>query len=76
MAYLRCIAAFVDFRGGAVEMYNPGRLVDDKDSVIKGRESYFELVEVAAARHGGVEQATAAPGEKRSLAKKSASKKV
>ena len=69
MAYLRCIAAFVDFRDGAVELYNPGRLVDDSNPVIKGRESYFEPVEVAAARHAGVEQATAEPGEKRSVAR-------
>ena len=66
MAYLHCIAAFVDFRDGAVEMYNPGRLVNDSNPVVKGRESYFEPVEVAAARHAGVEQATAEPGEKRS----------
>ena len=78
MAYLRCIAAFVDFRDGAVELYNPGRLVDGANPVVKGRESYFEPVEVAAARHAGVEQATAAPGEKRSVgrpAKKAASEK-
>lgn len=40
-----------------------GDLVDSTDPVVKGRESLFELVEVAAART--VEQATAAPGEKR-----------
>jgi len=69
MAYLRCISAFVDFRNGAVESYNPGRLVRDNDPVIKGRESYFEPVEVAAARHAGVEQATAEPGRKRTRSK-------
>jgi hypothetical protein len=77
MAYLRCISAFVDFRNGAVESYNPGRLVNGNDPVVKGRESYFEPVEVAAARAAGVEQATAAPGEKRNVspvAKKTASK--
>jgi len=65
----RCIAGFVDFRGGYPEMYNPGRLVDDADPVIKGREGYFEPVEVAVARFAGVEQTTAAPGERRSRSK-------
>ena len=79
MAYLRCIAAFVDFRDGAVEMYNPGRLVDDSNPVVKGRESYFEPVEVAAARHAGVEQATAEPGGRRTrtrAAKKATAEEV
>jgi len=65
----RCIAGFVDFRGGYPEMFNPGRLVDDNDPVIKGREGYFEPVEVAVARYAGVEQTTAEPGEKRSRSK-------
>jgi hypothetical protein len=73
----RCIAAFVDFRDGNTELYNPGRLVDDRNPVVKGREMYFEPVEVAVARFAGVEQATAEPGEKRARtapAKKTAPK--
>ena len=74
MALLRCIAAFVDFRNGAVESYSPDRIVDASDPVVKGRESYFEPVEVTAARHRGVEAATAEPGAKRTRSKPASTK--
>lgn len=57
-----------------------GDLVDSSDPLYKGREAKFESVETAVqGRSATVEQATAAPGEKRSVSKppvkKSAAKK-
>ncbi len=76
MALLTVTEAFADFRSGHPEVYNPGRLVDEKDPVVKGREAHFEPAEAAASRVR-VESATAAPGERRtrSRASKPAAKK-
>lgn len=83
MAVFRVVEAFAmqDKASGAVRLFRPGDLVDAHDPVVRGRESLFEPVEetvrrsiesqVAQVVHGapGVEQATAAPGEKRSVSK-------
>jgi hypothetical protein len=45
-----------------------GDLVGDKDPVLKGREDLFEPVEEYLDRRSNIEQATAAPGERRSVA--------
>ncbi|QRZ05896.1 hypothetical protein [Mycolicibacterium austroafricanum] len=46
----------------------PGDLFDKTDPCVKGREHLFEPVEVnAERRRSTVEDASAAPGEKRSL---------
>jgi hypothetical protein len=46
-----------------------GEEVDPKDPIVKGRESLFTAPESAK-----VEQATAAPGEKRTVRKRTAKK--
>jgi hypothetical protein len=83
MAIKRCVAAFAASVDGTPRMYTVGQLVDASDPVIKGREGLFEDVEThmadkAARQAPRVEQATAEPGEKRSVArpvaKKTASK--
>jgi hypothetical protein len=82
MALLTVIESFADFSAGRPEVYNPGRLVDEKDPVVKGRERHFEPAEAAASRVR-VEAASAAPGERRErtrparkAAKKAAAKKA
>ena len=67
MATLRVKSAFACTYHGVEEVFAADRLVDSADPVVKGREQFFEPVEVAASRHAGVESASAAPGEKRSL---------
>jgi hypothetical protein len=76
---LRVTKAFSVLSDPDGHVYTPGELVDGDHPHVKGREDCFETVEAhvsARAARGGVEQATAAPGEKRSVstAKKSASK--
>lgn len=79
MGTLRCKEAFaVTDSDGAALVFAPGDLVDSKNKWVKGRENHFEKVEAAAERQSRVEQATAAPGEQRSVtrpAKKTASSK-
>lgn len=78
MALLTVTESFADFSSGRPEVYNPGRLVDENDPVVKGRERHFEAADAAAARVR-VESATAAPGERRSrsrAAKKTTSRKA
>jgi hypothetical protein len=72
MAIKRCVAAFAASVDGVPRMYTVGQLVDASDPVIKGREALFEDVEThmadkAARQAPRVEQATAEPGEKRSV---------
>jgi hypothetical protein len=69
MAVLRCLAsfAFTETDGGD-RVYAAGDLVDSNDPAVKGREDLFEPVEATIGRYTNrrvVEQATAAPGEKR-----------
>lgn len=49
-------------------MVSGGQLVDSSDPIVKGRERFFEPVETYMDNRAGrdVEQATAAPGERRS----------
>ncbi|WP_328941524.1 hypothetical protein OG259_07575 [Streptomyces sp. NBC_00250] len=81
MAIKRCKAAFAANINGAPHMFTVGQLVADDHPVIKGREALFEDVETYVSDRSAsrVEQATAAPGEKRSVgrgaAKKVAAKK-
>ena len=68
MAVLRCTDAFAYSEPNGVQrVLRPGDLVEDKDPCVKGREHLFEPVEANAHRstERAVEQATAAPGEKR-----------
>lgn len=77
MASYRCVAPFAFFVDGTPFVVTAGEVVSDvKDPRYKGHESEFELVDdyetrttaQYAARSSGkvVEQATAAPGERRS----------
>lgn len=69
MAVLRCTEAFAfsDHKTGVERVVRPGDLVDAKDPLVKGREQWFESVDTTVERISdrSVEQATAAPGEKR-----------
>jgi hypothetical protein len=67
MAVLRVKDPFaIQDSAGAVQSYPAGRLVDEKDPVVKGREKLFEAVEVTAARQAGAtETADAPPAQKR-----------
>lgn len=81
MPIKRCVAAFADSPNGVPRMFTVGQLVDASDPVIKGRESHFEDVEThmadkAARQTPRVEQATAEPGEKRSVAPRQQAKKA
>lgn len=68
MAIKRCKASFAVIENGAPRVITAGQLVDDKDPVVKGREANFEDVETYVSDHKPrVEQATADPGEKRSV---------
>lgn len=64
MAILRCTESFA---GDDNRVVTAGSLVDADDPVVKGREHLFEPVETFMARRAGVEQATAAPGEVRTV---------
>lgn len=69
MPVLRCTEAFAfsDHKTGVERVVRPGDLVDSKDALVKGREQWFESVDATVDRVSdrSVEQATAAPGEKR-----------
>lgn len=68
MAVLRCIEPFAFSDKGVERVVRAGDLVDEKDPLVKGREQWFESVDANVGRmtDRSVEQATAAPGEKRS----------
>ena len=69
---LRVTKAFSVLSDPNGHVYTPGELVDSSHPHVKGREGCFETVEAHVSARSGVEQATAEPGEKRSLAKKTA----
>lgn len=67
-----------DAPNGAQVVIHRGKPLPDDHPAIKGREHLFEPADVAASRTAGasgaaaaVETATAAPGERRSVARKS-----
>lgn len=67
MATLRCKEPFAANVAGVPRVVSGGQLVDSADPIVKGREQFFEQVDdFMAKRSTEVEQATAAPGEKRS----------
>ena len=72
MAVLRCTEAFaITEKNGVARVLRPGDLVEDKDPVVKQCPHAFEPVEANAAQatSRAVEQATAAPGETRTVRK-------
>lgn len=66
MAIKRCKSSFATSVRGVPRVMKTGQLVTDDDPVLKGREHLFEDVE-AAVRDVPVEDASAAPGRRRSL---------
>ncbi len=78
MAVLRCIEPFAFSDKGVERVVRAGDLVDDKDPLVKGRERWFETVDANVGRmtDRSVEQATSAPGEKRSTVRKAAPAKA
>ncbi|MEU7400715.1 hypothetical protein [Streptomyces sp. NPDC044948] len=87
MAIKRCKSSFATSVRGVPRVMKVGTLVNDDDPVLEGRAHLFEDVE-SAVREAPVEDASAAPGRRRSLtraavqravgkpAKKSAAKKA
>lgn len=81
MSILRVKEPFAVDQAGFHRVLRVGDLLEDTDPVVKGREVFFEPVETQVVREQTrVEQASAAPGEKRTrtsprkrAAKKSAS---
>jgi hypothetical protein len=71
---LRVTKAFSVLSDPNGHVYTPGELVDSNHPHVKvAGLDHFETVEAhVSARSASVEQATAEPGEKRSLAKKAA----
>jgi hypothetical protein len=78
MAVLRVKEPFsVDIKGAAF-VFSAGQLVDSSHPAVKGREHLFETVDQWMGRQdvgSRVEQATATPGEKRSVSTKKAAPK-
>lgn len=74
MATLRCKEPFAVFIDGVPHVVGAGQLVDSDDPVVQGREAMFEQVDTYMTRHRPVEQATAAPGEARTVTKRGARK--
>lgn len=67
MAILRCTESFTADVDGVPRVVGSGDLLDSSDPVVAGRESLFEPLESFMDRRPGVEQATAAPGEVRTV---------
>lgn len=61
------LRAITSFAVPGQRIVNEGDLVDATDPIVKGREALFESSERVTSRP--VEQATAAPGEKRTTRK-------
>lgn len=65
---MRCKESFAIWIGGVPRVVSAGEVVANNDPVVSGRPSAFEDVEAAFARDAlKVEQATAAPGELRTV---------
>ncbi|NYV72983.1 hypothetical protein [Streptomyces sp. UH6] len=69
MAIKRATQPFTAYLDGVPRVVRTGDLVQDDDPVLKGRERLFEDVDAHVAQRAPrtVEQATADPGEPRSL---------
>lgn len=68
MAIMRCTEAFCFTEHNGVErVLTPGVLVEATDPAVKKAPKFFEPAEISAARstERAIEQATAAPAEKR-----------
>ncbi|WP_171111918.1 MULTISPECIES: hypothetical protein [unclassified Streptomyces] len=74
MAIKRCKASFAASVRGVPRVMRVGALVSDDDPVLKGREHLFEDVEAAVQEPVRVEDASAAPGRRRSLTRQAVKK--
>ncbi|MEU2075424.1 hypothetical protein [Streptomyces sp. NPDC013489] len=75
MAIKRCKTPFAVVIDGAPRVITVGQLVDGDDPIVRGREANFEDVETyVSSRKTRVEEATAAPGAKRSVGRPPAKK--
>lgn len=72
MSVLRVVEPFSCDVQGLPRVYSAGDLVHSTDPVVSGRERFFVTVEEFADRGAAtVEQATAAPGERRTRGRRS-----
>lgn len=74
MATLRCKDAFAADVAGVPRVVAAGQLVDSSDPIVKGRERFFEPVDMYMGRRSEkppaqAETATAVPGERRTRTK-------
>lgn len=74
MATLRCKEPFSCDINGVPRTIAAGALVDSADPIVVGREALFESVDAFVSRQARVEEATAEPGEKRSLTRRKPSR--
>ena len=75
MSIMRCVEAFAYSEANGVErVLTPGCLVESDDPAVKRAPQYFEPAELNAAQstERAIEQATAAPSEKRPRTRKKA----
>lgn len=61
-------------KNGTPKIYSEGDIVRGDDPAVKGRADYFMDIQMWVDRESGVEQATAAPGERRALTRSVAKK--
>lgn len=76
MAIKRCRKPFVAYERGRPRVLHVGDLVDEADPVMRGRTHLFEDVQATVPHRAEpeVEQATAEPGERRSVTRPPAKK--
>lgn len=63
----RCVEAFAIFRGGVPAVYSDGFEVLGSDPILRTHRAHFQPATDQILRRQSVEQATAAPGEMRSI---------
>ncbi|SDP60800.1 hypothetical protein SAMN04487905_10627 [Actinopolyspora xinjiangensis] len=69
MALMRCVSSFAATVKGRPHVVNVGQLIEDTDPLYVGRERHFETASATAGNPPRVEQATAAPGERRTTSR-------
>jgi hypothetical protein len=72
------VRASTTFHGPDHLVVDVGETFDENDPIVRARPELFEPIAVgrAGAGFGGIEQATAVPGEKRSGVRKAVARKV
>jgi hypothetical protein len=68
MAIKRATASFVAYIAGVPRVVHAGDLIEETDPIVRGREHLFgEIADHVTRSRPPVEQATAEPGERRSV---------